>query len=184
MRLRWTIPLATIFSMSGLVIASSLLGQTRSPVVGEPVGKIDPSVPVEVGGKPPFSPDPQAEQVLRANGIEFSVPSTPPPDLPIAADKAVAMANKILAPGLTRQPNKITVEFVNYTNARERLQNKKVWKITYWGAPIRLNGPGPNEDGSLPQIKQPTSQKATTWILVDSTSGEPITSFSSGPVSD
>lgn len=184
MRLKWTIPLAAVFGVSGLVIASSLLGQTRSPTVGEPVGKIDSSVPVEVGGKPPFSPDPQTEQVLRANGIEFAAPSTPPLNLPVAAEQALATANKIMATGLTRQPTKITVEAVGYTNAREQVQSKKVWKITYWGSPVSLNGPGPNEDGSRPQIKQPSSQKAITWVLVDSISGEPITSFSSGPVSD
>ncbi len=184
MRMKWILSLFAVSSISVLVVASKLLGQISLPSIGVPIGKIDIKVPVEFGGKPPFIPDPQADRFLKTNGIEFTAPSTPPTNLSIPLDKAVAQSHKYVSEALTQQPSKITVDFVGYTDPKEQLLDKKVWKITYWGAPVRLTGPGPDEKGVLPQIKQPTSQKAVTWVIVDPTSGDPISSFSSGQVSD
>lgn len=149
------------------------------------VTSIDPSIPVEVNGEPPFVIGSQIERNLKVNNIQFST-AVLTDELPVSADEAVELANAATASELTRQPIKITVDYVGYTDPSRGFQDKKVWKVTYWGSPMLLEGPAP-APGKSRQVEQPSSQRAITWVLIDPELGEttdPITTFSSGPVRD
>lgn len=118
-----------------------------------------------VGQDLPVSIDPRVEENLQKNGIQF-LPVTVPVDLPVSANLALELANKIVVPQLVQQPIKTTVEFVAFSQSRQGYQNKNVWKITYWGASRKFHAP-PKIDGSNLTIEQPTSRRAVTWILID-----------------
>lgn len=165
------------------VLAPSI--PSESVADSERILTIAPSVPIEIGGEPPFELDSWIEQTLRDDNIQF-MSVMPPGDLPVSASAAVGLANKVTASSLTRQPIKITVEYVGYTDPYRGFRDKKVWKVTYWGSPMLLEGPAP-APGERSSMEQPSSQRAITWVLIDLELGatrDPITTFSSGPVGD
>lgn len=119
--------------------------------------------------------------------ISFTA-ATPSPDLLVSAGKALELANRTTLSNLTQPPIKTTVEFVTYTDPARQIENKNVWKVTYWGAPLVVAGPPPTTDGSRLQVAQPSSRRAITYVLLDPMNPNPkddfISRVSAGPSSD
>ena len=172
MRRQWIVPIL-VLPLLAVTYASTLRGQTNDtlPTI-KPILLVGPDVPVSL--------DPDIEELARGKG-RFT-PATPPPNLTMSAQQALEIANKFTQGRLTRAPIKTTVEFVYHTNPIRNFVNKPIWKVTYWGAPIRLNGPGPRDDGSPSEFKQPTTQRSFTYVLVDpdDPNGDALGSVSSG----
>lgn len=175
MRHKWIIPL---LMLPFLVGSSSSQGQTSTTEA-----QIKPIL--TVGSDQTVSIDPRVEQTLQFNGVQFS-PIIPPVGLPISANRALELANNIVLPELTQQPIKTTVEFVSFSSPRHKYQDKIAWKVTYWGASVQLNGPGPGANASPSSITQPTSKQAVTWVLIDPTDIKKdfLLKFSGGPIHD
>lgn len=151
------------------------------------IDKIKPVL--TVGQDQPIDISPNAQEILQGLGVEFKS-AVPTPDLTVSAQKALELANKTTLPALTQPPIKTTVEFLSYTDKDLGLVNKNIWRVVYWGSPLMITGPRPpaNPDGSIPQVKQPSSLKAITYVLIDpndpNAKNDFITRVSAGPVHD
>jgi hypothetical protein len=107
-----------------------------------------------------------------ASGIKFS-PAVPPQALPVSAEAALALADKLTLSNLTQPPLKVTVDYLIYDKPTEKVKGKPVWRVIYWGSPMHLGAPPPVfKDGKIVRpdpkdLKQPTSRKAVTYVLID-----------------
>jgi hypothetical protein len=179
MHRKWIVSLA-VLPLLALTYAYGSRGQT-SPTVGEvkPVLTVGQDIPVEISAS--------AQEVLQGVPGEFK-PAIPQPNLPVSAQKTLELANKAILPALTQPPIKTTVEFVLYTDKPNGIIDKPVWKVVYWGSPLMMTGSPANVDGSTPQVKQPSSKRAITYVLIDPTDPEAKSDFvatgSAGPVHD
>ncbi|QSJ17834.1 hypothetical protein JYQ62_02900 [Nostoc sp. UHCC 0702] len=140
-----------------------------------------------VGLDQPVDISPNAEKILQGYGVQFK-PVVPSLNLPVSAEKALEMANKTTLANLTQPPIKTTVEYLSYTDKNLDLVDKNVWRVVYWGSPLLMTGPPANPDGSTPEVKQPSSKKAITYVLIDPFDIEAkkdfITRVSTGPIQD
>lgn len=124
--------------------------------------------------------DPRVQKNLEKNGVEF-YPEFPLDTVAIKESVARAIADKSLIDDLTQEPLEVVVQYGSFTYPPLNIVDKKVWKITYIGTSMKLNGPRMPEGQS---IEQPTSKKAVTWVTVDAENGEIINRYSSGPKRD
>ncbi|MEH2259427.1 hypothetical protein [Nostoc sp.] len=181
MQYKWIVSLVVLPLLTVSCIYA-VRGQSTPQVVqpGKPVLTVGSEIPVTISLL--------AEKVLQGrDGVQF-LPMNPPDNLPVSATEALELANKTTLSLLTRKPIRTTVEFMNYTDASRGMQNRMVWKVTYWGAPIVMVGPASSTNLSQPKVQQPNSQRAITYVLIDPLAPNPkddfISRVSAGPTSD
>ncbi|WP_375474104.1 hypothetical protein [uncultured Nostoc sp.] len=113
------------------------------------------------------------------------VAAQPSDNLPVSAKLALDIANSSTLAMLTQAPIKTTVEYLLYTNPTDNIQNKPVWRVIFWGSPIRMNPPPVLEQGRFVQrpIVQSKSCRAVTYLLIDpfDPKAEYIEQSSAGP---
>lgn len=173
----------------GSLVAFAENGPTpleTAPVVTIPAEKSSPETPEKEVNQATaplgYDIDPRIQKNLEKNGVKFYPETSLNIDKVAISEKdARDVADKSLVDGLTQEPLDVIVQYGSFTYPALKIGDRKVWKITYIGTSMELNGPRLPEGQS---IKQPTSRKAITWVIVDATTGEIINRYSSGPKSD
>lgn len=121
---------------------------------------------------------PRVQQQLIQNGVEMEFD---PDKVTVSMDQAKVIALKSVEGQLTQEPSAVQVDSVVWTHPGHGVVNQPVWKVTLFGAPIRLEGVAQrNGEATV----QPTSRRAVTWITIDPASGEVLAQSSAGPIHD
>ncbi|MEH1911796.1 hypothetical protein [Nostoc sp.] len=193
MKRKWIISLLVLpIPILALIYTYNSRAQTITKIAQNKAA-IDEIKPVlTVGLDQPVDISPNAQKILQGYGGEFQS-AVPLPDITVSAEKALELANKVMLSSLTQPPIKTTVEYLSYTDKGRGLVNENVWRVVYWGSPLMMTGPPPvvNADGSISQVakvKEPSSKKAITYVLIDSNDPDGkndfISTVSAGSVND
>jgi hypothetical protein len=172
-----------------ILLASSYMG--TSSAEESSIFRLQPRL--TVGSKEDIPISSSAQYVLNgsASGIKFS-PAVPPKEVPVSAEVALALADKLTLSSLTQPPLRVTVDYLTYDKPTEKVKGKPVWRVIYWGSPMYLGAPPPVfKDGKVippdpKNLKQPTSRKAVTYVLIDpfNPQNDFIEQGSAGAISD